>query len=34
MYISTDYVFNGEGEEPFTEMDQPNPIGYYGVTKL
>lgn len=34
VYISTDYVFNGQGKEPFTEMDQPNPVGYYGVTKL
>lgn len=33
MYISTDYVFNGEGENPFNESDEPNPIGYYGETK-
>lgn len=33
MYISSDYVFNGEGEVPFSEHDQPNPVGYYGLTK-
>lgn len=33
MYISTDYVFNGEGKLPFKETDDPSPIGYYGETK-
>ncbi|PFM78965.1 dTDP-4-dehydrorhamnose reductase [Bacillus sp. AFS077874] len=33
IYISTDYVFNGKGESPFSEGDQPDPIGYYGLTK-
>lgn len=34
IYISTDYVFEGTGVEPFTEEDSPSPIGYYGLTKL
>ncbi|MFC5734286.1 dTDP-4-dehydrorhamnose reductase [Cytobacillus gottheilii] len=33
MYISTDYVFDGKGEEPFKEEDKPVPVGYYGLTK-
>ncbi|MFH0068451.1 dTDP-4-dehydrorhamnose reductase [Peribacillus sp. NPDC056705] len=33
MYISTDYVFNGLGDIPFNETDQPDPVGYYGLTK-
>ncbi|WP_400243696.1 dTDP-4-dehydrorhamnose reductase [Niallia sp. JL1B1071] len=32
-YISTDYVFEGTGTEPFTEEDAAKPVGYYGVTK-
>jgi dTDP-4-dehydrorhamnose reductase len=34
IYISTDYVFDGRGEAPFTELNNANPVGYYGVTKL
>lgn len=33
MYISTDYVFSGEGDTPFKEDDKPSPIGHYGRTK-
>jgi dTDP-4-dehydrorhamnose reductase len=33
MYISTDYVFDGKGEEAFIETDTPSPVGYYGITK-
>lgn len=33
VYISTDYVFDGEGDEPFGVTDKPNPINYYGQTK-
>lgn len=33
IYISTDYVFDGEGDKPFEVTDKPNPINYYGQTK-
>jgi dTDP-4-dehydrorhamnose reductase len=31
--LSTDYVFNGENG-PYSEDDLPNPVGFYGQTKL
>ena len=33
VYISTDYVFDGQGTEPFEVSDKPNPINFYGQTK-
>ena len=34
MYISTDYVFSGQGSEPF-ETDEPyNPQNVYGISKV
>lgn len=33
IYISTDFVFDGQ-HPPYTENSIPNPIGYYGETKL
>lgn len=34
IYISTDYVFAGEGEAPFEVDSKTAPIGIYGQTKL
>ena len=34
VYISTDYVFDGRKDVPYTEFDQPNPLNTYGRTKL
>jgi dTDP-4-dehydrorhamnose reductase len=33
VYLSTDYVFDGENG-PYKEGDTPNPLGYYAWTKL
>lgn len=34
VYFSTDFVFNGEKKEFYTEADNPDPIEWYGKTKL
>jgi len=35
LYLSTDYVFNGQGEEPWKPDDKSyEPLNYYGETKL
>jgi len=34
IHLSTDYVFDGQHSGAYTEDDAPNPISYYGQTKL
>ena len=33
VYISTDYVFDGQGTEPYKPMDKTAPLNNYGLTK-
>jgi dTDP-4-dehydrorhamnose reductase len=33
VHISTDYVFDGKKDGPYTELDKPNPINIYGKSK-
>ena len=33
IHLSTDYIFDGK-QGPYSETDRPNPVSYYGKTKL
>lgn len=34
LYVSTDYVFDGEKAEPYVETDRTHPVSVYGKSKL
>lgn len=34
IHISTDYVFRGDVDQPYTEEDIPSPVNVYGYTKM
>lgn len=34
LYFSTDYIFDGSGQEPWKVNSVPNPINHYGESKL
>jgi dTDP-4-dehydrorhamnose reductase len=34
VHYSSDFVFDGAGEKPYTELDQPNPRSVYAASKM
>jgi dTDP-4-dehydrorhamnose reductase len=34
VHVSTDFVFDGSGDRPYTEEDEPAPLNVYGESKL
>jgi len=34
IYVSTDFIFDGMGKDPYKEDDRPNPVNAYGLSKL
>lgn len=34
IHLSTDYIFAGQKQQPYTEDDQPEPLNIYGQSKL
>ena len=34
IHFSTDYVFDGKSTKKYTETSKPNPLNFYGLTKL
>lgn len=34
VFVSTDYVFDGQSRRPYVESDPPSPINAYGISKL
>ena len=34
LHLSTDFVFAGDKKEPYKEEDTPDPVNYYGHSKL